>query len=211
MEGIFSHQLRRPAVWALLVLFAAVLFPALSGAQVAGTGNIQGIVSDRTGAVIPDAAVTLTAASTQVAHIAKTDGAGAYTFPNLEPGTYTISAASQGFQTYTSTGNVLEVGSSISINIAMTIGTSDQQIEVESEGLALQTEDASFKQTIDSTALTEMPLNGRQMDDAHHAFGWIHAGARRRFYRKQILLPDHRGLHCRQRRQYDAMEARWRR
>ena len=74
-----------------------------------------------------------------------------------------VGAVSSGFETYTSTGNVLEVGSSISINIKMTVGASDQHIEVQSEGLNLQTEDPSFKQTIDSTALTEMPLNGRQI------------------------------------------------
>ena len=49
------------------------------------------------------------------------------------------------------TGNVLEVGSNIAVNVQMTIGAQDQQISVQSEGLALQTEDASFKQTIDQT------------------------------------------------------------
>lgn len=165
MQDLFSHC-KRAALWTLcVVLCTACLFPALCRAQVAGTGSIQGIVSDATGAVVPDATVTVTAVSKQVTRSATTDGAGAYTFPNLEPGTYTVSAASQGFQTYTSTGNVLEVGSSISINVKMTIGSSDQKIEVQSEGLALQTEDASFKQTIDSTTLTEMPLNGRRITD----------------------------------------------
>ncbi len=147
----------------LVLLLATCMLAASSSAQVGGTGNIQGTVADATGAVIPQTEITLTSATTQVTHVTRTDSAGNYVFPNIEPGTYSISAAVAGFQTYTSTGNVLEVGSSISVNVKMTVGASDQKIEVQSEGLALQTEDVSFKQTIDATALTEMPLNGRQI------------------------------------------------
>ncbi len=149
----------------VFVLFAvtACLWPVKSWAQVGGSGNIQGVVADSTGAIIPNATVTLISVATQVKHVAITGSAGDYVFPNIEPGTYSLSAESAGFQSYTSTGNVLEVGSSIAINIRMTVGRSDQHIEVQSEGLSLQTEDPSFKQTIDATALTEMPLNGRQI------------------------------------------------
>jgi hypothetical protein len=48
-------------------------------------------------------------------------------------------------------------------SVPMTVGNSDQHIEVKTEGLVLQTEDSSFKQTIDQQTITEMPLNGRQM------------------------------------------------
>jgi hypothetical protein len=61
------------------------------------------------------------------------------------------------------TGNVLEVGSSISLNVRMTVGSATEKVEVKSDSLALQTEDVSFKQTIDQNAITEMPLNGRQL------------------------------------------------
>ncbi len=147
----------------LTLLCLLCVLPVLCAGQVAGTGNIQGVVTDASGAVIPGTAITLTSVATQVTRTATTDSAGTYVFPNLEPGTYSVSAAYAGFQTYTSTGNVLEVGSSISINVKMPVGSSDQRVEVHAEGLALQTEDASFKQTIDSTAITEMPLNGRQI------------------------------------------------
>ncbi len=54
---------------------------------------------------------------------------------------------------------MLEVGSSIAINVTMTVGRADQKVEVKAEGLALQTEDASFKQTVDQQDITEIPLN----------------------------------------------------
>jgi hypothetical protein len=69
----------------------------------------------------------------------------------------------QGFEHYIRSNIVLEVGSAIAINIEMTVGRTDQKVEVQASGLSLQTEDASFKQTIDQQTVTEMPLNGRQM------------------------------------------------
>ena len=145
-------------VTALLLTVPQALF-----AQAAGTASIQGGVTDPTGAIIPGVTVTLTNNGTQVQRTATTDSGGQYTFPNIPVGTYSITATDKGFQTYSQTNIVLEVGSSIAINIKMTVGRMDQKIEVKSEGLALQTEDATFKQTIDQTTMTEMPLNGRQM------------------------------------------------
>jgi len=134
-------------------------------AQLAGTGTIQGLVTDSTGAVIPNATVTLIEESTQVRHTTKSDSSGAYVFPNISIGKYSVSVGITGFQTYIKTGNVLEVGSNISIDVTMTVGSTDQRVEVHSDSLALQTEDPSFKQTIDQQTVTEMPLNGRHMTD----------------------------------------------
>src|ERR1700678_3673807 len=84
-------------------------------AQVAGTGTIQGTVSDPTGAVLANAPVTIANPSTNLTLTGKTDGSGIYVFPNIAIGTYTVTVTAKGFETYVSTGNVLEVGSSISI------------------------------------------------------------------------------------------------
>ena len=146
-----------------LSMMVLLLFATTVRAQVAGTGNIQGTISDSTGAVIANANVTLTNVATQVAQATKTDGSGVYVFPNISVGTYSITVGMAGFQTYTESGIVLEVGSNISINVKMTVGTANEKVEVVSNQLALQTEDVSFKQTIDGTQLLEMPLNGRQM------------------------------------------------
>jgi hypothetical protein len=140
-----------------------LLFAAQGRSQIAGTGNIQGTVSDASGAVIPNATVTATDAATQVKHVTKSGNAGGYLFPGLPIGTYVINVVATGFETYEQTGIVLEVGSSIAINVALAVGKQEIKVEVHAEGLALQTEDASFKQTIDEQDITEMPLNGRQM------------------------------------------------
>jgi hypothetical protein len=70
---------------------------------------------------------------------------------------------------YRQSNIVLDVGSSIAVNPVMKVGGTDQTVEVQAAGLALQTEDSSLKQTIDEATVTEMPLNGRRlMTSAHH-------------------------------------------
>jgi hypothetical protein len=136
-----------------------LLFSAQMKSQIAGTANVQGAVQDSSGAVIPNAIVTITDSSTRVNHSAKTDSAGVYAFPGLITGTYSLSVTAPGFQTYERTGIVLEIGSSIAINVVLKVGAANTKIEVHSEGLALQTEDATYKQTIDQKDISEMPLN----------------------------------------------------
>src|SRR5665213_2060644 len=163
MQQIGTFVRRLTAGIQVFSLMLLLLATCTMRAQIAGSGNIQGNVKDSTGAVIAHGEVTLTEEATQVVHTTKTDGSGDYSFPNTPIGTYTVSVAVPGFETYVKTGNVLEVGSSIAINVTMTVGKADQKVEVRADSLALQTEDVSFKQTIDQTAVTEMPLNGRQM------------------------------------------------
>lgn len=141
------------------------LFSGTSHAQIAGTGSIQGTATDATGAVVVNAAITLTNEATHVQRTTRTSTAGVYLFPSLPVGTYDLSAAAPGFKTYVQKGIVLEVGSSIAINPKLSVGATAVQVEVQASGLALQTEDPTFKQTIDRNELTAMPLNGRHMTD----------------------------------------------
>ena len=178
-------------------------------AQSAGTASIQGSVTDATGAVIPNASITLVDNATHVQRQVSSGTSGLYTFPNIPVGTYTLQVNMQGFQSYSQTGIVLEVGSSIAINVKMEVGSAEQKVEVRSEGLALQTEDTTFKQTIDQQTMTEMPLNGRQMTDLISSLRWFHNCAGWRFYRQQIFLPDHLCLHRRRHGQHHDVAARW--
>ncbi|HEY6375405.1 MAG TPA: carboxypeptidase-like regulatory domain-containing protein, partial [Edaphobacter sp.] len=160
------RTISRNKLFLLLALIAALPFcvPQLRlHAQAAGTASVQGSVVDSTGAVLPGATISLVDNSTHVTRTVTSDSSGSYTFPNVPVGNYTLNVIASGFRTYVQTNIVLEVGSSIAINVTMVVGTNDQRVEVKAEGLALQTEDSSFKQTIDQQTVTEMPLNGRQM------------------------------------------------
>lgn len=163
MSGLRVKNHLAQGIALLAALFLCCSPIALHG-QAAGTASVQGAISDSTGAVIPDAKVVLTDNATHVKRDASSESSnGLYTFPNVPVGTYSLSVSKPGFQRYTQTNIVLEVGSSIAINVKMTIGSTNENVEVRANGLALQTEDTTFKQTIDQRAVTEMPLNGRQM------------------------------------------------
>ena len=144
---------------AVFFCVAILLFAAKANAQIAGTANIQGTIMDATGAIVPNASVAVTETSTQVKHATQSGTAGSYAFPGLPIGTYNLSVIVPGFKSYLQTGIVLEVGSSISVNATLTVGGASEKVEVHAEGLALQTEDPSFKQTVDQQDITEMPLN----------------------------------------------------
>ena len=147
----------------LLGIAAVVLFATEANSQIAGTGNIQGTVTDTSGAVVAKAAVSLTNRATHVVRSSFSDNAGVYVFPGVSIGTYDLAVSAPGFKTYVTNGIVLEVGSSIAINAILSVGTTETRVEVQAEGLSLQTEDPTFKQTIDQQAVSQMPLNGRQM------------------------------------------------
>ncbi len=160
MQYTFFKPMGIVSRWLAISFCVAVfLFAAKINSQIAGAGNIQGTVTDALGAIVPNASVTVTETSTQVVHATKSDKAGAYAFPGLPVGTYNLSVASPGFKSYQQSGIVLEVGSSISVNAALAVGGSSEVVEVHAEGLALQTEDASFKQTVDQQDILDMPLN----------------------------------------------------
>lgn len=152
--------------WLSLCLGASPFLLSLpGGSQVVGTGNIQGVVTDDSGAVLPNALITTVNTATQVKRTATTDGNGFYSFPNLNIGTYNVEVTASGFNRYRQSNIILDVGSSIAVNIVLKVGRAEQTVEVQATGLALQTEDSSLKQTVDQQTLTELPLNGRQMTD----------------------------------------------
>jgi hypothetical protein len=146
-------------VW-FSVLIALFLAPSAIRAQIAGTANIQGTVADSSGAVVANAGITLIDQNTTVKRETHSDGSGVYVFPNIPASTYDITVSSKGFKTYEQKGIVLEVGSSISVNPAMSVGSADVKVEVKAEVQQLQTEDATYKQTVDTAEMAEMPLNG---------------------------------------------------
>ena len=165
MQSATVTPITKTAVWRFIILCAVTFGLALYGnSQMAGTGSIQGIVTDNTGAVIQNASVTVINSATQVKHPVKTDDHGLYSVPNLNVGSYTVEVTAPGFATFKQTGITLEVGSSIAVNVHMEVGTAQSTtVEVQASALSLQTEDTSFKQTVDQNDVMEMPLNGRQM------------------------------------------------
>src|SRR5215207_7262529 len=95
--GLYTGQVRWAWRWVLTCALGILLIAPPAFAQF-DRGQISGVVKDDTGGVVPGATVTATQVDTQAPRTAVTDGSGFYTFANLPPGRYTISAELQGFK-----------------------------------------------------------------------------------------------------------------
>jgi hypothetical protein len=131
-------------------------------AQTVGSAQIGGAVADPTGAAVVGAEVTATQTETNAVHRAVTGATGAYVFPNLPVGPYSLKVTAAGFAAYVQSGILLSVGNNVAINIALTIGATQQQVEVTANAGMLETRDTATSQVIDQQRVLDLPLNGRQ-------------------------------------------------
>jgi hypothetical protein len=141
----------------VLVILAAPT--ALIGQTI--TGSVTGTVSDPSGTAMPDVKVSASNVATGVAFRAHTNAAGVYHILFLTPGTYTISAEEPGFKKALSEPFQLEVSQIARIDIAMEIGDLTQAVDVAASASVLQRDSAATGETISSTELISLPLNGR--------------------------------------------------
>lgn len=146
-------------VW--LGCFALCLFTQAGFAQVAQ--QLLGRVTDPVGAVVPDAAVTITNEATHVQVTAQTSGTGDWAVPYLQPGIYTVSVQKQGFEVGTVTGVKLDVGQLRAVNIILKLGAASITVSVTANQLALQTEDSDEKTVITGAQVEDLPQNFRNI------------------------------------------------
>ncbi len=124
-------------------------------------GEIVGEVADASGAVVPNATVTVTNVANNATRSVKTNGAGLYSFPSLVPGAYRVRVEVNGFKTVTRTGIELEVQQSARVNFALDVGQVNESVEVSASAAMLATENATVGTVIDNRRIVELPLNGR--------------------------------------------------
>ncbi|MBT9333080.1 TonB-dependent receptor [Paracidobacterium acidisoli] len=146
----------------LVLLSAFLLLFAwhFSGAQV-DQGTITGVVQDTSGAVIPNAAVTLTNIDTNLVLQGTTDGSGVYVFSPLKVGRYKVSASAPGFSTTTQENLQLDVQARLNIVISLKPGVATTQVVVNTAPPLIQSEQGSVDQVISTQAINNTPLNGR--------------------------------------------------
>jgi hypothetical protein len=144
----------------LNLALAAMLICALPAfSQTLTTGDIGGTVTDATGAVIPNATITLKSAQTNDARTATSNSAGQYRFSLLQPGEYTLSASTAGMKSGTTKLSVL-VGQNIEINIPLTVQGTQEVIEVSAEAATLQTENANLTTAFSTKQVVDLPMAG---------------------------------------------------
>ncbi len=126
-------------------------------------GSVVGTVNDATGAAVPQSSVTLINAGTADRRTSQTDQSGAYQFVNLTPGQYRVEIEKQGFRKFVRENVLVEVQSTVRIDVAMQVGDVTQILEVSEQTPLLQTENAALGQVVEARKVLEMPLNGRNV------------------------------------------------
>jgi Carboxypeptidase regulatory-like domain len=121
-------------------------------------GTITGVVTDASGAVVPDAKVTITNQATNVALNVATNATGAYTLASVPPGVYTVRTEKQGFKASVVNGLVVNAASTVRSDATLEIGTSTQAVEVQAAAVQLQTQDAKSSTTLENALVNDLPL-----------------------------------------------------
>jgi hypothetical protein len=151
----------RTKAFGAIIATAVVCSGGTAFAQAANTADILGNVTDPTGAAIPGATVTVVNLATQDTRTITTDGSGAYVFPSLAPGNYKITITGQGFQTTAVPSTTLAAGDRRRLDEQLTIGGSNETIEVTAAQPVLQTDSSAVASTVTEKAVQDLPLNGR--------------------------------------------------
>jgi hypothetical protein len=145
---------------ALITLLFSIGVPSLM-AQSAGTSALTGIVTDPSGAAIPNATVTITSNDTGLTRTTTTGATGVYSFTLLPPGNYKVSLAANGFKTADVASITLNVTETLTLNRTLEVGAAAEQVTVEAAGQALQTESSTLGTTVTSQQVTGLPLSNR--------------------------------------------------
>src|SRR5216684_5817557 len=133
-------------------------------AQVVG-GTISGTISDKSGAVVVNATVSVKNLATGVSTAVTTNAQGLYSLPNLLPGNYQQKVSAAGFETAIRNGIVLTGGSQMVSNVEMRVGAVNETLEVSAQPPDLQLESSSISASTDSQTIVELPLNARSWTD----------------------------------------------
>src|SRR6185312_4583150 len=120
---------------------------------------------DASGAVVPDANITLTNTDTGVAQTKVSSGVGLYSFLNIPPGHYTLQASRSGFETVVQPQFTLRVNQSTTIDFTMTVGQTSSKVVVSAQGIQLQTSTANLGEVVGSKEVNDLPLNGRNFTE----------------------------------------------
>ena len=149
------------AIWLVLVAAALLVFAPSLRAQ--DNATITGTVTDASGAVVPNAELSLLNPATAQTRETKSNEAGEFRFANIAVGTYTLTATAAGFQKSTRTGIVVNVAQTVAADMVLTVGSAEQSVTVEAQALQVQTETSEISTLISGEQVRQLATNGRNV------------------------------------------------
>jgi hypothetical protein len=158
-EGIM--RLASPVLLCVLVIYSGLSFPPDLRAQGSYRAQLRGVVSDSAGAVISNAAVTITETATNLSTHTQTDEKGEYFFTGLRPSTYSVKVEVRGFRASERTNVVLAVDQESSLNFRMQLAGIATTVEVTTTAPLLDTGNATLGTDVTGEYVKELPLANR--------------------------------------------------
>lgn len=156
---------KNPYRRALLAIAFVLMFSAAAFAQATVTAELRGEVRDSSGAVVPNASVTIANDATNIAETRTTDSGGRYIFTDLRPATYTVKVELKGFKTTVRSGVVLRVAQQTDLDLNLEVGDIATKVEVHGAAPLLNSESASLGQEVDNRYVAELPVLDRRYDN----------------------------------------------
>jgi hypothetical protein len=143
----------------ILAVCLSVLWAMPAFAQ--QTGQLNGVVTDNTGGVVPGATVKAVEANTGFSHDTVSGSDGHYSFTSLRPAVYDITAELSGFRTYQRKGVQLQANQNLTVNVSLEVGNLAETVTVSGEAATVDVTSATISEVVDSKRIVELPLNGR--------------------------------------------------
>jgi hypothetical protein len=148
----------------VFVLLACFLLSLSAFAQVQN-GQITGVISDPSGAVVPHASVHVRNLATGYEADFESNSVGIYSAPELIVGSYTIRVSVPGFKTVTATNLFLNAGTVLRVDFTLVVGAPSETVEVSDAARLVNTENSRLSYTVDAEQIANLPLNGRNVYD----------------------------------------------
>src|SRR5262245_27099436 len=147
-------------IWKMgMILFLVLLLPLTAAAQ--ATGQINGLVTDIQGGVLPGVTVEVTNMDTGAVRSTVTGGDGVYTVPLLQPGNYSVKASLNGFKTAVRESVRVTVTETARVAFELEVGQLSEVLTVTGTATLVETTNATHGIVIDEQKVVDLPLNGR--------------------------------------------------
>jgi hypothetical protein len=149
----------------LAALFTIIFVAGVAGGYAQSTATLSGRVTDPSGAVVPQARVTVRGLATGIDRVSTTDPEGNYTIASLQPGNYSVSVQATGFADYKLASVTLQVDQSVTVDVKLGVASTGEVVQVDAAASILDAATMTVGQVIDQTTVQQIPLNGRHFLD----------------------------------------------
>ena len=149
----------------VLTCVFALLAAGTTFGQAKTTNTLSGVVVDNTGAIVPGASVAVKHNATGVTQSSVTNSDGAFSFPSLDIGAYTVTISLQGFKTVVVNDVVLTSGSPANVKATLEVGGLEEQVVVSSTSEIVQTQSSTVSTTLNTNQIIKLPLTSRSAMD----------------------------------------------